>query len=131
MKTKFNKVSKIIRSDQGKEYVNKELKSYFQEEGIEHQDTVAYSPEQNGTAERKNRYLVEMTRCMLIDAKLPNKYWREAVNTANYLQNRLITRATNKTPYEVWNKRKPDLTISHIQVFGAKVYAHIPKINRK
>lgn len=70
-----------------------------------------------------------MARCMLIEARLPNKYWGEAVSTANYIQNRLTTRVTNITPFEVWNKRKPDL--KHIQVFGTKVFAHIPKTNRR
>lgn len=58
---------------------------------VEAQYTVTYAPEQNGTAERKNRFLLEMARCLLIDGNLPNKYWGKAVNTANYLQNRLRT----------------------------------------
>lgn len=100
MKIKFKKVPKIIRSDRGREFVNASLKSFLREKGIEIQYTVGYAPEQNGTAERKNRYLMEMARCMLIDADLPNKYWGEAVNTANYLQNRLYTKVTGTIPFE-------------------------------
>jgi len=74
MKVKFKKIPKIIRSNKGKEYVNANLKNFLKKEGIEVQYTVGYAPEQNGVAERKNRYLMEMTRCMLIDAGLPNKY---------------------------------------------------------
>ena len=55
------------------------------------QMTAPYTPQQNGRAERKNRYLTEMTRSMLIDANMPNKYWGEALLTANHLQNRLPT----------------------------------------
>jgi len=90
---------------------------------------MGYAPEQNGTAKRKNRYLLEMARCMLIDANLPNKYWGEAVCTANYLQNRLYTKATGMTPFERWHKRKPSL--QHIHVFGSKAYAHVPKELRR
>ena len=61
------------------------------------------SPSQNGVAERKNRSIVEMAKCMLLDAGLPLKYWGEAVMTAVYLQNRLPTKATGKTPFELWN----------------------------
>lgn len=98
-------------------------------EGIEAQYTVGYAPEQNATAERKNRYLMEMARCMLFDANLPNKYWGEAVCTANYLQNRLYTKVTETTPFERWHKKKPSL--KNIHIFGSKVYAHVPKELRK
>lgn len=129
MKTKFKKVPKIIRSDRGKEYVNVSLKNFLCKEGIEVQYTVGYAPEQNDTAERKNRYLVEMAKCVLIDADLPNKYWGEVVCTANYLQNRLYTRATGTTPFEKWYNNKPPL--QHIHIFGSKVYAHTLKELRR
>lgn len=129
MKTKFNKIPKVIRSDKGREYVNANLTNYLRKEGTEVQYTVGYAPEQNGVAERRNRYLMEMTRCMLIDAGLPNKYWGEAVCAANYLQNRLITKATGVTPFEKWHKKKPSLL--HIHTFGSRAYAHVPKELRR
>ena len=46
----------------------------------------------NGIAERKNRSLKEMANCMLIQSNLDRCYWAEALNTANYLQNRLPTK---------------------------------------
>ena len=53
------------------------------------------------------------------------QYWAEAVATATYLRNRLLTRSLkNKTPYERWFDRKPDL--SHVRVFGCMCYAYIP-----
>lgn len=39
--------------------------------------------------ERKNRYLIKITRCMLIDTNFNNKYCKKVVVTTNYLQNRL------------------------------------------
>lgn len=129
MKTRFNKAPQAIRSDRGKEYINSRLKDFLRKEGIDVQYTVGYAPEQNGTAERKNRHLMEMARCMLIDGNLPNKYWGEAICTANYIQNRLYTKATGTTPFERWYKKKPSL--QHMHTFGSKVYAHVPKELRR
>jgi Integrase core domain. len=128
-KTQHQKVPKVIRSDRGREYVNNELRQYLKSEGIQIQYTVTYSPQQNGVARKKNRSLLEMTRCMLIDSELHDKYWGEAVNTANYLQNRLPTRCRDITPYELWYSRKPD--IKHLQIFGCTAYVHIPKEQRR
>nr|GFB85624.1 hypothetical protein [Tanacetum cinerariifolium] len=61
-------------------------------------------PQQNGVAEKRNRSLIEAARTMLADAKLPVTFWAEAVNTACYVQNRvLVNKAHNKTPYELFN----------------------------
>ncbi|GJY51475.1 ribonuclease H-like domain-containing protein [Tanacetum coccineum] len=58
---------------------------------------------QNGVAERKNRTLIEAARTMLADSKLPTTFWAEAVNTACYVQNRvLVIKPHNKTPYELF-----------------------------
>lgn len=129
METKYNKRLKIIRSDRGGKYTSKELKEFLKAKGIETQYTAAYSPQQNGVAERKNRYLMEMARCMLIDANLPNIYWGEAVITANYLQNRLPTTATGETPYGRWYSRKPDL--KNIHIFGSRAYIQVPDQHRR
>lgn len=60
--------------------------------------TCPYSPQQNGVAERKNRYLIEMIRSMFVDSSLPNKFWGEALMTANHLQNRMPA-AEIRSPY--------------------------------
>ena len=90
---KFQRKPKILRSDNGGEYTGNELTSYMKQEGIQIQTTVPYSPSQNGVAERKNRTIIEMAKCMLLDAELPQQYWGEAVMTAVYLQNGLPTKA--------------------------------------
>ena len=128
-KTQFNKVPKIIRSDRGREYVNNDLQAFLKNEGIRAQYTAPYSPQQNGVAERKNRSLLDMSRCMLFDADLDKKYWGEAIHTANYLQNRLPSRATSKTPFELWHSRKPDLR--YLQIFGSAAYRQVPEEQRK
>src|SRR5258705_12590830 len=127
--TKFGWKPKAFRSDNGKEYITKDLQQFFKREGIQYQTTVPYTPQQNGVAERKNRALTEMCRCMLLDAGLDKKYWGEVILTATYLQNRLPSRSVEKTPYELFHGHKPDLR--GIRVFGSKVYAHIPKQKRR
>ncbi|GJV94194.1 ribonuclease H-like domain-containing protein [Tanacetum coccineum] len=79
--------------------------------GIKREFSVARTPQQNGVAERKNRTLIEASRTMLADSKLPTTFWAEAVNTACYVQNRvLVIKPHNKTPYELFLGRKPALS---------------------
>jgi len=66
VQTKFNKTPKVIRSDRGGEYTGDDLTRFFRSEGIQVEHSVPYTPQQNGVAERKNYYLVEMTRSMLL-----------------------------------------------------------------
>lgn len=129
VENKFGRKIKVFRSDGGGEFVNKELKEFFLKNGIEHQVTVPYSPQQNGVAERKNRTLVEMIRCMLFDAGLQKKYWGEAMLTACYLQNRQPTSGNAKTPYEKWVGNPP--SVRHIRTFGCCAYAHVDKQKRQ
>ena len=129
VQTKFQKNIKRIRSDRGGEYVGNEVQSFLKEQGIQFESTVPYTPQQNGRAERKNRYLMEMARSMLTDAGLHNQYWGEAIITANHLQNRLPTVGKTKTPYQEWNNTKSDL--SYMRKFGCPAYVHTPKENRQ
>lgn len=68
---------------------------------------------------------------MLFDSKLSNRYWGEAIQTANYLQNMTPTKALsqNTTPFEEWFGFPP--TLSHLKVFGCTTYALIPKERRQ
>lgn len=129
VKNKFNKKPKVIRSDRGGEFIGKELKSYLRSQGIKQQFTAPYTPQQNGIAERKNRSLIEMARCLLEDSGLPKFLWAEAVNTANFIQNRTITKGTASIPIQSWSGIKP--MISHMQIFGTKCFAHVPEEKRR
>lgn len=128
-RNKFQKLPGCIRSDQGGEYLNKIFDCFLKDNGILKQHTTGYKPQQNGVAERKNRSLMEMARCMLIDARLPNTLWAEAVRTANFLQNCLPCRAVDSTPYELWHREKPK--VNHLQIFGSKGYVFIPSEKRR
>nr|GFB14632.1 hypothetical protein [Tanacetum cinerariifolium] len=95
---------KIIRCDNGGEFRNKEMDDFCSQKGIKREFSNARSPQQNGVAEMRNRTLIEAARTMLADAKLPVTFWAEAVNTACYVQDRvLVNKSHNKTPYELFN----------------------------
>jgi transposase InsO family protein len=95
---------KIIRSDNAKEYVNNHVNNFLKRNGIRHQLSVEYTPQQNGVAEKANRTIVEKTKSMLIESGLNTKYWAEAVNTAVYLKNRSPTKALSETtPEQAWS----------------------------
>ncbi|GJV97488.1 ribonuclease H-like domain-containing protein [Tanacetum coccineum] len=88
--------------------------------GVKREFSVARTPQQNGVAERKNKTLIEAARTMLSDSKLLTTFWAEAVNTACYVQNRmLVIKLHNKTPYELILGRKPAL--SFMRPFGYPV----------
>uniref|UniRef100_A0AAG5DSQ9 Integrase catalytic domain-containing protein n=1 Tax=Anopheles atroparvus TaxID=41427 RepID=A0AAG5DSQ9_ANOAO len=125
----FGRKPRVIRSDGGGEYTGFALQQFYKAEGIKAQFSTPYSPQSNGVAERKNRSLQEMARCMLLDAALPKRYWGEAVLTAAYLQNRLPSKSTDLTPYELWTGHKPDM--SKLRVFGCQAFVHIPDEKRK
>ncbi|GJQ98724.1 putative ribonuclease H-like domain-containing protein [Tanacetum coccineum] len=97
--------------------------------------SIARTPQQNGVAERRNRTLIKAARTMLADSKLPTTFWAEAVNTACYVQNRvLVVKPHNKTPYELFHGRTP--TLSFMIPFGCPVTIlntidHLGKFNGK
>lgn len=123
-----NKI-KVLRTDNGGEFCSQEMENYLKTEGIVHQKTNPYTPEQNGLCERFNRTIVERAKCLLFEAKLEKKFWAEAVNSAVYLKNRTPASGLGDiTPFEKWTCRKPDL--SHVRVFGSPVMVHIPKNKR-
>nr|GEZ82839.1 retrovirus-related Pol polyprotein from transposon TNT 1-94 [Tanacetum cinerariifolium] len=117
----------IIRTDNGTEFKNQVLKVYFDSVGISHQMSSVRTPQQNGVVERRNRTLVEAARTMLIFLRAPLFLWAEVIATACFTQNRsIIHRHFNKTPYELINGRKPDISFLHL--FGALCY---PKNDRE
>jgi len=107
-----------LRSDNGTEFVNKEVTRICTLNGVMHQRTVPYSPQQNGVAERMNRTIMEKARSMLHYKSVPTEWWAEAVSTAVYLINRSTnTQNATVTPYELGFKVKSkDAT----QLFGGK-----------
>ncbi|GKA44780.1 putative ribonuclease H-like domain-containing protein [Tanacetum coccineum] len=117
----------IVRTDNGTEFKNQVLQEYFNSVGISHQASFVRTSQQNRVVERRNRTLVEAARTMLIFSRAPLFFWSEAIATACYAQNRsIIYRRFDKTPYELINGRKLDISFLH--VFGALCY---PKNDRE
>lgn len=121
---------KVLRTDNGLEFINSQMKEITAANGIVHQTTVAYTPEQNGSAEREMRTLVEAARSLLLAKELNENLWAEAINTSTFVLNRTGTSSVkDKSPIELWTGEIQDFQV--FKVFGAHVYCHIPGQQRK
>ncbi|GJZ62690.1 retrovirus-related pol polyprotein from transposon TNT 1-94 [Tanacetum coccineum] len=110
-----------VRSDNGTEFKNEKLRSYYEKLGIMHQTSIAQTPHKNGVVERRKQTLVEAARTMLIFSRLPEFLWVEAISTACFTQNRsLVHTRYNKLPYELIKGRNPNVQYFH--VFGSLCY---------
>ena len=114
IKLKTDEKPARFRADNALEYRKFEDSIRFRDIKVEF--TTLYTPEENEVAERFNKTIIQMTRAMLIWTELPQKFWREAVCTTNYLRN-LMPAGQNKykSPNELWTERK--LNVSHIKKF--------------
>jgi transposase InsO family protein len=93
---------KKIRSDNVSEFKNLQVEEYLEEEGIKHEFSAPYTPQQNGVVERKNMTLIDMAKTMFGEYKTPKRFWSEAINTACHAINRLyLHRLLKKTSYKL------------------------------
>jgi transposase InsO family protein len=116
---------KKIRSDNGTEFKNSQIEGFLEEEGIKHEFSSPYTP-QNGVVERKNRIQLDMARIMLDEYKTSDRFWAEAINTDCYSINRLyLHRILKKTSYELLTSKKPN--VSYFRVFGSKCFILIKR----
>ncbi|PWA96217.1 hypothetical protein CTI12_AA041970 [Artemisia annua] len=119
----FNTSIKTIRSDNGSEFLNHNLTTFFQNHGIIHQTSCPYTPQQNSRVERKHKHLLEVARALRFQANIPIHLWGYCLITATYLINRLPCKPLNqKSPYELLYKTPPPL--DHLKVFGCQASAH-------
>lgn len=120
---------KRIRTDNGLEFCNRELRNLFNNLGIRHERTNTYTPQMNGVAERINRTLLDLVRAMLNTAQLPERFWAEAILAACYVKNRTVHSAIeDNVPKGVWTGNTP--SVKHLRVYGCLAYAHVPKQKR-
>ncbi|GJU06129.1 retrovirus-related pol polyprotein from transposon TNT 1-94 [Tanacetum coccineum] len=89
IENQLNHRVKIIRSDNGTEFKNRDMLEFYGNKGIKQEYSNARTPQQNGVAERMNMTLIEAARTMLADSLLPTTFWAEAVSTACYIFNRV------------------------------------------
>nr|GEU85546.1 retrovirus-related Pol polyprotein from transposon TNT 1-94 [Tanacetum cinerariifolium] len=112
---------RVVRTDKGMKFLNKTLHAYFASEGINHQTSVARTPEQNGFVERRNLTLVKAARTMLSAAKVPLFFWSEAIATSCFTQNpSLVIPQHEKTPDHIINDQKP--SVKFFYIFGSLCY---------
>ena len=138
VETQYDSKIRCIRSDNGGEYISKRFNQYFANQGIAHQTSAPYSPQQNGLAERMNRSLGEGTRALLMHMRVDRVWWAEAVMTVAHIINRAPNSArVDMSPWESLTGEKPDL--SYFRVFGSSGFYRVddskrskldPKANR-
>ncbi|RVW96855.1 Retrovirus-related Pol polyprotein from transposon TNT 1-94 [Vitis vinifera] len=110
VQNQFNSKIQVLKSNNAKEYFTSSLSTYLQNHGIIHISSCVDTPQQNGVAERKNRHLLEVARCLMFSSNVPNYFWGEAILTATYLIN-----------------PSSDLPL---KVFGCTAFVHVYPQNR-
>jgi histone deacetylase 1/2 len=124
----FDKKILALQTDWGGEY--HKLNSFFQKVGISHHVSCPHAHQQNGSAERKHRHIVEVGLSLLAYASMPLKYWDEAFSTAVYLINRLPSKVINsQSPFERLFHSKPDY--SFLRIFGCAVWPNLRPYNSR
>ena len=125
IRNQFNTTIRILRSDNVLEYLSAPFSSFLSSHDIIHQSSCAYTPQQNGVAERKNRHLVETARTLLLHHSIPQRFWGDALLTACYLINRMPSSVLNdQTPHSLFYPDQPPYQLPP-QVFGCTCFVHI------
>ncbi|CAM8988176.1 unnamed protein product [Rhodiola kirilowii] len=115
-----------VQTDWGGEYIK--LHSFFDKLGILHRVSCPHTHQQNGTAERKHRHIVETGLTLLAHASVPLKYWPEAFSTACFLINRMPTPVISmQSPLERLFKEPPDYAF--FKVFGCACWPNLRPYN--
>ena len=117
---------KILREDGGEEFISVKLRLFCEKRGITIRYATPYIHEENRLAERGWRTIVTMKDSMLVDSGLPNRFWAEAIETANYLGNRLPTKTKSHCeviPEEACTNQGQDL--QRVRIFGSLALCNI------
>lgn len=118
-----------FRTDRGGEFTSNEFNKFCKDNGIRRQLTAAYTPQQNGVAERKNRTIMNMVRCLLSEKEMPKSLWPEAAKWTAHVLNRSYTKAVkDMVPEERWTGVKPN--VEYFRVFGSIAHVHVPEQKR-
>ncbi|RVW57835.1 Retrovirus-related Pol polyprotein from transposon TNT 1-94 [Vitis vinifera] len=128
VESRLGKLIKVMKSDRGGEYYGRydetgqnprPFAKFLLECGIDARYTMSGTSQHNGVAQKRNRTLLDMVRCMLSKSSLPEFLWGEALKTVTYILNQVPSKSMPKTPYELWSGKKPSL--HHFHVGGCKV----------
>lgn len=128
MERQFNRKILAIQTDWGGEY--RSLNSFFQRIGISHHVSCPHAHQQNGSAERKHRHIVEVGLTLLAHVSMPLKFWDEAFLTAVFLINRLPSKVINNdTPFAHLLGQDPDYT--SLRTFGCACWPNLRPYNTR
>ncbi|XP_021901240.1 uncharacterized protein LOC110817136 [Carica papaya] len=129
IKTQFVTTIQVLRSNNACEYFESTLKNYLAENGIIHQNYCAYTPQQNGIAEKKNRHILEVARSIMFTSHVLKQFWGEALLTVTYLINKMSYRILQfQTHYELLSQffsNSHILNFLPLEVFGCSAYIHV------
>jgi histone deacetylase 1/2 len=124
---RFNTKIITMQTEWGGEY--QKLNSFFHKLGISHHVSCPHTHQQNGSAERKHRHIVEVGLSLLAQASMPLKFWDEAFLTATYLINRTPSRVINfSTPLNQLFNENP--SYSSLRVFGCACWPNLRPYNK-
>jgi hypothetical protein len=119
----------IIRIDSG-ELKSDAMNTWCNANGYTLQFTAPYTSAHNGRVERMHLTIMNRMRAMRASTPtVPSNRWDEFAMSAGYLSARTPTRTLQKTPFEAWHGKKPDL--SHLREIGSRAFALILKHNPK
>jgi hypothetical protein len=122
----YNSQIMKIQSDNDSEFKNMNIEDWCDKEGVKHEFSTTYTPQQNEVVERKNKTLITLARAVLDDYDTPERFWAEAINTVCHATNWVyLHRLLEKTPYELLVRRKSN--ISYFRVFVCKCFIYKKK----
>ncbi|XP_074283739.1 uncharacterized protein LOC141608274 [Silene latifolia] len=125
VETQFGGKIKLVRTDNGTEFIQEPCKLMFNTRGIIHQTSIAGTPQQNARVERKHRHLLDTARALKIQSNVPLKFWGECLLTATYLINKMpVAKLDWKCPHEILFGELP--SYDELRVFGSLCYATVP-----
>jgi len=116
---------KRVRHDGAKQYVSRDLQAWYENKGMTSEKMAPYSSQQNGKAERANRYIMERTRAPLLDAGAEEELWAEALSSVIPVLNRSPKAGQHATPLEALTGRRPD--VKTFRVWRSRAWALKPK----
>ena len=129
IENQFSMNINTLRTDSGGEYLSTEFQAFLASKGIIHQRSCPANPQQNGVAEHKNRYLLDVVHTLLLEYYVPSMFWVEALKTATHLINRLPSQVLHmESPYFCLFAKQP--SYANLRVFGCVCFVHSPPHER-
>ena len=128
-KNETGRTIKNLRIDHGGKYCSKVFDVFCETHGILKEHTIAYTTQQNGVAQRKNKTILNMVHSLLSQGRVTREFWPEAVNWSIHVSKISPTFALrDMTLEEAWSGRKS--AVDHIKVFCSFAYAHVPEAKK-